>query len=178
MIKYIILLSIISYFFDFINIFLYENIILFLSFFTLVVLIFSNKRSIVHYSNENFKVQETLRFYNTFKMWYRSQYRYNNFKMLLLIKLINDILKYEIIWIDKLFKYNLITGNLNYLTSMFVNNRLSILKENKKINITNNVLDYLKYPKINIHQYSKEINTNKENYFEVSYNYINSLSRN
>lgn len=136
----IIILFLSSYMLNITSLLYTESFILFLAFFTIFFYIANNTSYQVKYSKEDFKWNETIRFYIVLKNWHRFLIRDRNVKIINYLKLIIQIKKYETLWlkknIDKLEKRDAIYfKNLALL-------RLNILRQYRKSTIGSNPINY------------------------------------
>jgi hypothetical protein len=117
-----------------------ESFILFLAFFTIFFYILNNTSYKVQYSKEDFKWNETIRFYIVLKNWHRFMIRDRSVKIINYLRLVIQIKKYESLWlkrnIDKLNKRDAIYfQNLALL-------RLNILRQYRKSTLGSNPINY------------------------------------
>jgi hypothetical protein len=137
---FLIILFLSSYMLNITSLLYTESFILFLAFFTIFFYIATNTSYQIKYSKEDFKWNETIRFYIVLKNWNRFLIRDRNVKIINYLKLVIQIKKYEILWlrknIDKLEKRDAI-----YFKTLALL-RLNILRQYRKSTIGSNPINY------------------------------------
>jgi hypothetical protein len=136
----IILVFISSYMLNIISFFYTESFILFLAFFTIFFFFINNINYTIQYSKEDFKWNETIRFYIVLKNWHRFMIRDKNVKTINYLKLVIQIKKFEGLWlkknVEKIGKRDIV-----YFKSLALL-RLNILKQARKSTLILNPINY------------------------------------
>lgn len=124
---YIILLILFlsSYMLDVVSLLYTESFVLFLAFFTTFFYVLNNISYKIHYSKEDFKWNETIRFYIVLKNWHRFVVRDRSVKIFNYLVLLVQTKKYENLWLkrniekvikrDKIYFQNVTIMRLNIL---------------------------------------------------------------
>jgi len=139
---YVVLLIIFlsSYILNIVSLLYTESFILFLAFFTIFFFVINNSIYKINYSKEDFKWNEIIKFYIILKNWHRFIIRDKNVKIISYLKLLVQIKKYEILWLNKNIE-RLSKRDILYFENIALV-RLSILHQYRKATLGTNPINY------------------------------------
>jgi hypothetical protein len=129
-----------TYALSYISVLYTESFVLFLSFFSVFTYVISNVSYKLTYTKDDFKWNEIILFYISFKNWNRYMIRDRNIKIFNFLNLVIQIKKYQVYWLRRNIS-KLQTQDINMLNNL-TNKRLKLItkisKEEKQRNIINN----------------------------------------
>jgi hypothetical protein len=139
---YIILLILFlsSYMLNVLSLLYTESFVLFLAFFTTLFYVLNNTSYKIHYSKEDFKWNETIRFYIVLKNWHRFVIRDRSVKIFNYLVLLIQTKKYENLWLKRNIE-NVSKRDLIYFHNVTLM-RLNILRQYRKATMGLNPINY------------------------------------
>jgi hypothetical protein len=117
-----------------------ESFVLFLAFFTTLFYVLNNTSYKIHYSKEDFKWNETIRFYIVLKNWHRFVIRDRSVKIFNYLVLLIQTKKYENLWLKRNIE-NVSKRDLIYFHNVTLM-RLNILRQYRKATMGLNPINY------------------------------------